>query len=105
MIVTIQQLQKGVMDFVEKEIAQPATGIRKFATYFFMPSICQTVSEYTNKLKSVMPTMFEGDGINLDSLYNSSKSAIQKTGSLEVFGIIFNESDIDKLNYYIKNVQ
>lgn len=105
MTITTQQLQKGIIDYVEKEIAQKATGVRKFGVYFFMPTIYQTVETYTVKLKNVMPTMFDGENINLDNLYNSSKDAIKKTGSVELMGIIFNESDIDKLHYYIKNVQ
>lgn len=103
MTITTQQLQKGIIDFVEKEIAQKATGIKKFGVYFFMPTIYQTVENYTVKLKGVMPTIFDGENINLDNLYNSSKEAIKKSGSVEFMGVIFNEADIDKLHYYIKS--
>ena len=43
--------------------------------------------------------------INLDQIYNSAKTAIRKTGQIEYSGILFNETDIDKLYSYIKNTE
>lgn len=41
--------------------------------------------------------------VDLDQLYNRSKTAIAKSGQIELAGIIFNETDIDKLYSYIRN--
>jgi hypothetical protein len=46
--------------------------------------------------------MFVGDLVDIDALYSNAKSAMQKSGMVEMFGIIFNESDIDKLYAYIR---
>ena len=43
--------------------------------------------------------------INVDLIYNSAKTAIRKTGQIEYSGILFNETDIDKLYTYIKNAE
>lgn len=103
MVVTLQQVQRGFINFIEKEIAAKANGIKKFTVYFFMPTATKAVADYTNKLKPLMPDMFEGDNIKLDTLYNVSKNAIQKSGQIEFAGIIFNETDVDKLYTYIKD--
>jgi hypothetical protein len=102
MIVNVNQIQKGVLEFVEKEIATKANGIKKFGVYFFMPTIAKKTSSYIDKLREFMPDMFEGENVKLDDVYNSSKTAIQKSGQFEFMGIIFNETDIDKVYTYIK---
>ena len=48
--------------------------------------------------------MFDNDGkLKIDEVYNNSKQAIQKSGQFEFMGIIFDETDIDKLYTHIKN--
>lgn len=104
MVVNIEQVQRGVVSYVEKEIGQKATGIKKFGVYFIMPSINRYVAEYINKFKGIVPDMFDNDGkLKIDEVYNNSKQAIQKSGQFEFMGIIFDETDIDKLYTHIKN--
>ena len=102
MVVNTKHIQEGVIDFVEQEIAQKTTGVRKFAVYFIMPSISKAVENYTNKMKIFMPNIFVDDNINLNEIYNLGKNAIKKSGQFEYMGIIFNETDIDRLYTYIK---
>lgn len=103
MVVNLEQIQKGIMLFVEKEIAPKATGIKKFGIYFMLPTIQKTVSNYIVKIKDFVPDLFDENGnLKLDEFYNQAKSAVQKTGQFEFMGIIFNETDIDKLYTYIK---
>lgn len=105
MVVSIQQIQKGVNAFVENEIASKTTGFRKFGVYFLMPTITNTVADYVNKLKQFMPDAFDGENVRIETLYNVGKGAIQKSGQFEFMGLIFNETDIDKLYSYIKQQQ
>ena len=103
MSVNIEQIQRGIALFVEKEIAPKATGIKKFGIYFMLPTIQKTVVNYLTKVKELMPDLFdENGGIKLDEFYSQAKSAVQKSGQFEFMGIIFNETDIDKLYTYIK---
>ena len=104
MIVNLEQMQMGVVEFVEKEIALKATGVKKFGIYFLMPTIKKSVADYVLKIKAFMPELFDEDGkIDLDGFYSTAKGAIKRSGQFEFMGVIFNETDIDKLYSYIKS--
>ena len=108
MYVLIKQIQYGITNYIEQEIASKAVGIKKFMVYFMIPNINDKIPELLNKFKDndVFKSYFTDDNmINLDQLYNSAKSAIRKTGQIEYSGILFNETDIDKLYSYIKNTE
>lgn len=103
-MVNLEQVQMGIANFVDREIGAKATGLKKFGVYFLIPTIKKTVSDYILKLKDFMPDLFdENNNIDLDSFYNIAKEAIRKSGQFELMGIIFNETDIDKLYSYIKS--
>lgn len=104
MMVTLEQVQMGVVEFIEKEIGTKATGFKKFGVYFLLPTVKKSVVDYMNKIKAFMPNLFDENGnVNLDEFYNTAKDAIKKSGQFEFMGIIFNETDIDKLYSYIKH--
>ena len=104
MVVNLEQVQMGVISFVENEIGAKATGFRKFGVYFMLPTIKKSVVNYMNKIKGFMPDSFDENGnIDLDEFYNTAKNAIKKSGQFEFMGVIFNETDIDKLYSYIKS--
>jgi hypothetical protein len=103
MVVNIQQIQNGIIGYVENEIASKAVGVKKFGIYFMLPIIKKTVYNYIAKAYDIMPDLFdENKNIKIDDVYNYAKSAIQKSGQFEFAGIIFNETDVDKLYSYIK---
>ena len=103
MMVNLEQVQNGVTNFIEKEIAAKAVGFKKFSVYFLLPTIRKTTVDYLNKIREFMPDMFDENGnIDLDKFYNLGKDAIKKSGQFEFMGVIFNESDVDKLYSYIK---
>lgn len=102
-MVTVEQIQRGVKNYVDAEIGSKATGFRKFGVYFMLPSIDKYTAKYVNQFKNIMPDAFDENGnVNIDDVYNCAKSAIRKSGSFELMCIIFNEADIDKLYTYIK---
>lgn len=106
MLVNVQQVQHGLLNYVENEIAKKATGLTKFGVYFIMPKLSTNAINLINSFKEnpMFKDMFDNNGnIELDSVYNSAKEAIKKSGQFEMYGIIFNETDIDKLYNYIKN--
>lgn len=105
MVANVQQIQEGVVRFVENELANKATGVRKFGIYFIMPIISNKTKDYIDIAKKYTPELFTEDGhIKIDEVYNHGKKAIQRSGQFEFMGIIFNESDVDKLYSYIKGV-
>lgn len=106
MVVNTQQVQMGVVNYIEQEIARKAVGVTKFGVYFMLPKMSKSVVSLINKYQSnpMFEDLFDENGnIKLDDVYNMSKEAIKHSGQFEMFGIIFNESDIDKLYSYIKN--
>ena len=55
------------------------------------------------KLLKDLGIMTTDGAIDLDVLYSAAKQGIQKSGKFEYKGIIFDETDVDKLYQYIKN--
>ena len=105
MFVTIEQIQVGTLNFIENEIAKKAVGANKFIIYFAMPLIAKKIEAYAESFSTNRFTaeMFdENRNVNLDEVYNMAKAAIKKSGQFVLYGIIFNENDIDKLYSYIK---
>lgn len=106
MIVNTQQIQVGITNYIEAELATKATGFTKFAIYFMMPTILNKANSMLNSFKDneFANSFFDENGnVKLDDVYRTAKSAINKTGQIVVSGIIFNETDIDKLYSYIAN--
>lgn len=102
MVVNVEQIQNGITKYIELEIAQKAVGFKKFGIYFMMPTINKQVVNYLDKFRNIMPDTFDENGnVKVDAVYNSAKEAIKKSGQFEFMGIIFNETDIDKLYTYI----
>lgn len=107
MFVNIEQIQMGTMNFIENEIAKKSNGATKFFVYFSMPIISKKINNYVNSFSTneLTKEMFdENQKIDLDVVYNMAKEAIRKSGQFVLYGIIFNETDIDKLYTYIKGV-
>jgi hypothetical protein len=105
MFVNTEQIQMGVTNFIENEIAKKAVGFNKFAVYFAMPVINKKITQYLNNFSTneLTKEMFdENKNLDLDAVYNMAKSAVQKSGQFVFYGIMFNENDIDKLYTYIK---
>lgn len=104
-MVTLQQVERGITNYIENEIAQKAVGIQKFATYFMMPQIPKKIEELFIKHKNgviIKDFIDSNSNVDIDKLYNTAKLAIQKSGQFEIYGIIFNETDVDKIYNYIR---
>lgn len=105
MFVNTEQIQLGVVNFIENEIAKKATGANKFFVYFAMPVVAKKIPSYVENFSTNQFTadMFdENKNVDLDKVYSMAKEAIKKSGQFVLYGIIFNENDIDKLYAYIK---
>lgn len=104
MFVNTEQIQIGVTNFIEQEIAAKAVGFQKFATYFVLPKINKVIEHYMQVLKEnpIVADFFNENGdVNIDELYNMAKMAVRKSGQFAVYGVLLNESDIDKIYAYI----
>ena len=105
MFVNIERVQIGLMNFIEEEIAKKAVGANKFITYMAMPIIQKKVEKTILSFSEneLTKDMFdENHNIDIDVVYNMAKNAIRKSGQFSVYGVILNETDIDKLYAYIR---
>jgi hypothetical protein len=104
MFVNTEQIQIGVTNFIEQEIAAKAVGFQKFATYFVLPKINKVIEHYMQQLKGnpIVADFFNENGdVNIDELYNMAKMAVRKSGQFALYGVLLNENDIDKIYSYI----
>lgn len=109
MRLTIDQAKTALTMYIENEIANRATGLMKFGTYFFMGSILSKFDKVVEKLKAnpivaMTDIIDENNIINADELYTLAKDSMNKVGSITLFGIIFKPEDIDKLYEYMRQV-
>jgi hypothetical protein len=105
MYANIEQVQMGINNFIENEIAKKAVGVNKFLTYMAIPIIDKKVTQYIDNLSSnpLTKDMFDDNrNVDLDKVYNMAKGAMSKSGQFVYYGIVFNETDIDKLYTYIR---
>lgn len=102
MKVNIEQFEHAVLQYYNSEILSKATGFKKFTMSLvyemYSTRIKMIIMELLNNpLIKMTGVVDENNFIDIDVLYHAAKEAIHKTGQFTVFGIIFNESDIDKL--------
>lgn len=108
MTVTIEQIQAGIIKYIDTAMAPRANGVTKFMIYFFVPSIPKMLEQKINEFKNtnIMPELFDTEGnINLDEVYGRAKEAMKKSGKLFIPKINYfaDEQDLDMLYNIIKN--
>lgn len=93
MNVTIEQVQAGVIKYIDSYLAPKATGIQKFTLYFIAPSIPNLIVSKVQEFKnnSMFSDLFDESGnVKLDDVYNRAQDAMRKSGKIY----------INKLNYF-----
>lgn len=104
-MVSLPQISKGLITFIEQELIVHGNNKQKFLMYFLMPQIPHKIEQLFDQYKDniILSDFIKAEGIDLNSLYKVAKEAINKTGSIELLGIILNEQDMEKLYTYIVN--
>lgn len=98
--VTGQNLGLAIGQYLERELVPKATGLQKVMLYMTMTVISaqsQALVEKYTPILSVLGALSDDGMIDLDVLYPQLKDAVHKAGKIPVLGIIFDESDVDKL--------
>ncbi len=104
-MVTLEQVQNGVIAFYEHEMAQKANGLGQFAAYFFMPSVPSLIQEKINKLREspLASGLMSPDGlIDLDAVRDRAAAAMQHCGNIDIMGFRLYNNDINALYDYIR---
>lgn len=103
MTVTLEQIQSGVLKYIEGEIAPKATGFTKFLIYFAIPSLPNKIQAIlSNAMESGMFTdLFDESGkIKLDEAYARTKDALLKSGKIYVSQINYFIDEQDLMRVY-----
>lgn len=102
-LITIEQLQAGVVKYIEQEVASKAVGIQKFMAYFIIPSVPGKVLELINRYRAIASLYMDENGnIKIEEAYKAAREAMEKTLQFEAFGLTFNAADVDALYKYIR---
>jgi hypothetical protein len=105
MFVNKDQIQNGIIKYIDAEIGGKATGGAKFITYFAMPIVIKKANQLIDNFSTneLTKELFDANkNLNIDEVYGMAKNAVQKSGQFTYLGMIFNETDIDKLYSYIR---
>ena len=95
-----QNLGIAMGNFLEQELIPQSDGLRKVLLYMAIPVLGAQTPQMLDQYKpaiSALGAMTEDDMIDLDILYPRLKDAVHKAGKVPLMGIIFDESDVDKL--------
>ena len=108
MTVTSEQIQAGIIKYIDTQMAPRAEGLMKFMLYFFTPSVPKIVADKLTELKSsgLASDLFDVDGnVQIDEMYKRAKEAIRKSGKLFIPKINYfaDEQDLDILYNTIKS--
>ena len=109
MKINIEQLQRAVTEYFNQEILSKASGWKKFSTDFafnlYKPKLIDLINTLAeNPLIKITGVIDENHFIDIETLYTHAKNAIQRSGQFTLMGIIFTETDLDKL-YSIARTQ
>lgn len=102
-MVSLPQVSRGIITFIEKELILKADSKKQFVMWFIIPQVPKKTEQLFNSYKDniVIKDFITDDGIDIENLYKYSKEAIRKVGNMELFGIVLNEQDIDRIYEYI----
>lgn len=98
-MITIENVKSGIKKYYSHYILP-----MNWKMSFLEPVVYKVVDNIEHKYKSIIEMIEnEDESIDIDSLYIEYKRKIENYGSIEMFGLKFNEQDIDRLYECIKN--
>lgn len=104
MYVSIDKIIRGINNYFENEIGSKATGVKKFGAYFIIARYNKIFPTLIADYASTLGVLNSADNtVDIDAIYSAAKEAYSHSGQFTMAGIIFNESDIDKLYNEVKN--
>lgn len=107
MIVTVEQIEAGLIKYIDTEIGAKATGTQKFMVYFVAPSIPKLVRSKINELRDneLFADMFDENGnVVIDILYKRAKDAIAKSGKILIPQINY-FADVDDIELLVNLIK
>lgn len=107
MMVTIEQIKRGVHHYAEDELITKSQGLTKLGMYMLLPSVDNIIQEYANRLHGsviVQDFMDDNGNVDIDIVTERAIMAMEHMHYIEVAGFRFNESDVRKLRDIIVSI-
>jgi len=105
MMVTVDQIERGIINYADQEIGRKASGVTKFGVYFMLPVISKRLRSAVDAMRNIDPSVFDHNGnVDIDVVKARAKEAMDRCGTVEYAGIRFSDSDIDSVVKFILEV-
>lgn len=106
----LSQIQIGIANYVQSEIAEKATGVKKFTVYAGTFLILAKIEQITKSLVNhplinQLGIIDKNGDVDVEMLEVVMHQAMEKTGKFEFMGIIFNDDDVTALFEHIKSLE
>lgn len=108
MIVTIEQIQNGLIKYIDSIIGAKASGLGKFMIFFAAPSIPNMVTAKIQQYREnpIFADMFDNNGnVVFDKVYNRAKDALSKSGGQVRIPYLEYNADVEDLEALAKFIQ
>ena len=102
-MVGLEQVRRGIMTYVTKEIAPLLPTWQGVLVEALAPTVLDAKTKEILNGKLLTGTgLVDGSTINVDEIYRSLKVSAQGRWPMEIAGFRFSDSDLDKLYRYVK---
>lgn len=103
---TKQEIKMGIKRYVDKELSPQLHGAKGVGIRILLAVGIDGVAEkYLEHPMLETIGIKDVEGIELDKLYEVAKQEVEKEGKVEVAGILFDASDVEKLYQEIVGVK
>lgn len=103
---TKQEIKMGIQRYVDKELSPQLHGAKGVGIRIMLAVGIDGVAEkYLEHPMLETIGIKDAEGIELDKLYEVAKQEVEKEGKVEVAGILFDASDVEKLYQEIVGVK
>lgn len=100
MKISPQNFGLALSGYLEQELAPKSDGVRKVVLFMAIPVLTAKMPEVIRDFQQPLEWLgaWTQDGfIEMDVLYPALKDAVHKSGTVPIMGILFDESDVDKV--------
>ena len=103
MMIGLEQIRRGAMTYVTRELAPLMTPVKGALLEALAPAVIDAnLRKYVGKEWLDGTGFVEGNTVNVDELYRLFKLSASPKWPMEIMGFKFNEADLDKLVNYIR---
>lgn len=102
-----EQVKTAIQIYVDRELMNKGTANQKFVTFMGasllmnkLDSVWSTLA--SNEVVSMLGIVDSAGMVDVDAVINAAMSAIDRSGQVNVAGLVFNRSDIESFHRYLQ---